>query len=108
MAKAEEITASTPDAFMLQQFQNPNNPKVRYGAKGGLGLGVRTGSAAVSKQQTGQANCTLLRYRAVPCCHEGRARGRGLASFRCGILEGWWWWSGPGPCAVVCSLTPCM
>ena len=27
--KAEALTAASPDAFMLQQFQNPANPAVR-------------------------------------------------------------------------------
>ncbi len=32
--KAESIVASTPDAFMLQQFENPDNVQIHYTTTG--------------------------------------------------------------------------
>ncbi len=39
--KAESIVASTPDAFMLQQFENPDNIHIHYTTTG-PGVGFET------------------------------------------------------------------
>ena len=34
ISKCQQLVEKTPDAFCLQQFENPNNPKIHYETTG--------------------------------------------------------------------------
>jgi len=108
VAKAEELLAKTPNGFMLQQFDNPDNPKIHFETTGpeiwndtegradilisGIGTGgTITGVCEYIKPKKSSFKAVAVEPADSPCF---RAASLRLTRYRA---------SGPGLCPTSCA-----